>query len=150
MDIHSLARTTGAALWFETQLFETTGAWARSLDDNSLAVAAGRWCAMHGQHIDRLGSRMPSVTGIDPDAMVAPATTEHSSAASALRAATPGTAGASAAHVVMLRLLDAHYRAARLGIDPRIDGPTARLLDDLVSDCAALLRDPLLHETGQP
>lgn len=149
MDIHTLARTTGAAIWLEMQLFDTTALWMRS-PDNERSVAAGRWSAVHGEHISRLGNRMPSVASIDADSLVAPAGPEHESAAAALRDAAPGTPAASAAHVVALRLLDAYYRNVRSGIDPLIDGPTARLLDDLRSDCAALLTDPLLHATEQP
>lgn len=148
MDIHSLARLAGASIWVERKLLETASSSLGALGDADTNLT-GRWCAIHGDHIRRWGERMPVVPGIDTDSLVRSPGGEVDAAAAVLRSAAPGSAEAAIARTTLLNLLDERYCAARSSVDASVDGPTARLLDVLITETAALLDELGASEFGR-
>lgn len=147
MDIHSLARLAGASVWVEQQLL---GAAASSLSATADAdtIRAGRWCAVHGEHIRRWAARMPSIPGIDADSLVCAPTGEIEVAATALHSVSGASSAAHRSRSAMLSLLAVQYREARAMVDPLVDGPTAHLLDDVIAATAALLDEVATSAAG--
>ena len=136
-----------AARWIalEELLFETLGAWARSVPEPAVKRVLATWCHRHAWHAELWRARLPHIPARPPHRIGGPITrptwrrgSRRCSASSPTRtrprrpppswrsSPAPFSTRCSAA-------LDEH----RAAIDDRLDGPTARILDLVAADLAA-------------
>jgi hypothetical protein len=132
-----------ASRWFalEELLFETLGAWARSVPEPAVKRVLATWCHRHAWHAELWRARLPCI----------PARTDgpdHTADVAAWIAplqrvlADPELATTTSAKLAIVAdpVLDAMQSALdehRAAIDDRLDGPTARILDLVGTDLAA-------------
>jgi hypothetical protein len=132
-----------ASRWIalEELLFETLGAWTRSVSEPPVKRVLATWCHRHAWHADLWRARLPAIPGRTdgPD---------HTAGVADWIAplqrvlADPNTAGTTAAKLAILAgpVLDAMHSALEEHhaiIDARLDGPTARVLDLVSADLTA-------------
>ena len=129
----------------EELLFETLGAWARSVPEPAVKRVLATWCHRHEWHADLWRARVPSIPartdGPDHGAGVADWIAPLQRVL-----ADPATATDTAAKLAILigPILDAMQSALeehRSCIDDRLDGPTARILGLVDADLTAERRD---------
>lgn len=145
MDIETTSRLAGLFCWIETQLFEILGSW---LHDGEFAsgqlVQIGDRCVRHGEHAEAWRARVAAVPHLDTATLVVP-TPRGAPSVGAVAVDTSfvdhlrndhGAAAQRLAHYDSA--LATHLRpacvAVRAHLDPRIDGPTARLVDQVLAD----------------
>ena len=143
--IDDLAARASRWIALEELLFETLGAWARAVPEPSVKRMLATWCHRHNWHADLWRARLPSI----PARIDGP---DHAAGVAEWIAplqrvlADPATATSTAAKLAILTgpILDAMHSALdehRACIDPRLDGPTARILGLVGADFTAERRD---------
>jgi len=126
----------------EVLLFETLGAWVGVVPEPAAKRTLATWCHRHAWHADLWRARLPALAGQpgagpDGDDDVASWLNPLHRALGELGPTT--TTGARLAIVVdpvllaVRSALDEH----RAAIDPRLDGPTTRVLDLVTADVDA-------------
>lgn len=136
MEIVATSRLAGQYCWVELQLFELLGSWMHRSTDPELVVALGDRCTRHGEHAEAWRRRIATIPVIDVEHAVTAPDSPVASAITRLRQ--PGSAddiGVLAAFYdgQIRPAVLAAYRGHRAGVDPLLDGPTARLLDVVIA-----------------
>ena len=133
MDIVASSRLAGEHCWVESRLFEVLGALLHTVDDDATVVSLGERCTRHGEQARAWRSRIASIPGIDADALVSapPALAPLIERLDAC-VVEPVRCLALLDHEVLPAVADA-YRDHRNLVDDHIDGPTARLLDHVLT-----------------
>ena len=137
------ALTARASRWIalEELLFETLGAWARSVREPPVKRLLATWCHRHAWHAELWRARLPHIPA-RPD--VPDHTADVATWIAPLQRvlADPDLATTTAAKLAIVAdpvlaalqsALDEHCAA----IDERLDGPTARILELVSTDVAA-------------
>ena len=109
----------------ESALFVVTGRWIQHYDEPSLRTRIAVWNHHHAEHAARWAARYPTIEELPPIDAAVPATS-----VAAIEAV---TGLGSLASSVLPRLADAYRDFAEL-VEPRLDGPTARILDRVRTD----------------
>jgi hypothetical protein len=139
--IDDLAARVRRWVALEDLLFETFGAWARSVPDPPVKRLLATWCHRHAWHAElwraRLPSTPPRTDGPDPTAdvvaWIAPLERVLSDPGTATTTAAKLAVAADSLLTAIRSAVDEH----RAAIDERLDGPTARILDLVDADLAA-------------
>lgn len=138
--IHELAARASRWIAVEALLFETLGGWARPVPEPAVKRVLATWCHRHAWHADLWRGRLPDT----PAREHVPVPDDVSAWLEPLRRvlSDPDTATTTDDKVGILldpvltavrQALDEHRGA----IDPRLDGPTARILDLVAADLDA-------------
>jgi hypothetical protein len=115
-------------------LFETLGRWARELPEPGVKRMLATWCHRHAWHAELWRDRLPTVERLDGDgddveAWIAPLR-------AALLDVNTSAEAIAALRESVLPALEAAVTEHRDAVDPRLDGPTARVLDLVGADLA--------------
>jgi hypothetical protein len=156
-DLISMARRIGQHVWLERTLFGWLGEWSRVGAAPQVAVFFGEQATRHGWHAEVLFDRLPELSELDPESVVAPAGREAVDFVRCL-CEPPAPARlpeALAGHCrVLLPSLIGSYRRLAAESSPAGDGSLRRwtgfvIADDLDEWCRgeALLRS-LVTDTG--
>jgi hypothetical protein len=133
MDIVATSRLAGEHCWVESRLFELLGVLMHTVDNDAMVVALGERCSRHGEHAEAWRARIASIPGIDPDALVrAPTAIAPHIERLEATLGEPNRCLTLLDDDVLPAVLNA-YGDHRRRLDARIDGPTARLLDELLT-----------------
>ncbi len=129
--IDEMARRVHRWIGLEGLLFETLGRWARELPEPAVKRTLATWCHRHAWHAQLWRARLPVIAhhdiGDDGSAWLAPLRDSLSNV--------DATADALAVLTgPVLQALDDAVVEHRDAIDPRLDGPTARVLDLVAAD----------------
>lgn len=149
--IDDLANRAKRWIVLEGLLFETLGAWARHVPEPAVKRTMAAWCHRHAWHAELWRSRLPVLDGRDTRGDDNSDGTDGDVASwldplqRALGNLDP-TMTTDARLVILVDPVLAAVRSAldehRAAIDPRLDGPTSRVLDlvsaDLDAEVAAL------------
>ncbi|MEO1055996.1 MAG: hypothetical protein AAFY28_03700 [Actinomycetota bacterium] len=116
----------------ESALFVVTGRWIERFTEPAHRVRAGTWNRYHAEHIELWAARFPTIDELPPiDVMITAADVDL----------VAGAGDVDTVVGVVLPRLAAAYDAFTERIDPRLDGPTARILDVVRRDTAAELTE---------
>lgn len=125
--------TKRATRWIalEGLLFETLGRWARELPEPAVKRTLATWCHRHAWHADLWRARLPVIphheVGDDAGNWIKPLRD--------VLAGVGSTADAlDALSAPILQALETALAEHRDALDPRLDGPTARVLDLVATD----------------
>ncbi len=125
--------TTRVRRWvgLEELLFETLGRWARELPEPPVKRVMATWCHRHAWHAELWRGRLPVIPNHHAD-------DEGDTWLNPLRdsLARVGSTGDAIAVLFgpVLQALEDAVNEHRDAIDPRVDGPTARILDLVSAD----------------
>ncbi len=127
-DLHESARMMATVRWVEHRLFEILGRFATDEADPVVATMFGTHGHQHAWHAELWRDRIPAIPGVDVVAVpMAPG--EATASAFDTVATTTGTAERLAAvYRLLLPRLMSLYERWRAELDPRLDGPTVRVL----------------------
>jgi hypothetical protein len=131
-----------ASRWvaLEDLLFETLGAWTRSVPEPTVKRLLATWCHRHAWHAELWRARLPYIPArtdgpdhaADVAAWIAPLERVMSDPELATTTAAKLAIIADPVLAALQSALDEH----RAAIDERLDGPTARILDLVSTDLA--------------
>lgn len=130
------AERIGQLVWVERQLFERYGAWAGATGLDPVDVAYGELSRRHGWHAQVLFERLPELSVLDPESLVA----APGPATSALFEHLASLDDASAeqrwwvTHRVVLPLVVTVLRAERTSVDPTAEPALDRWLRIVLAD----------------
>ncbi|MEM9516724.1 MAG: hypothetical protein AAGA42_17885 [Actinomycetota bacterium] len=131
-DLVADARRFAGFYAVESALFVVTGRWIEQFTEPAHRVLAGTWNRYHAEHLELWAARFPTIDELPPiEGMV-----DEPDADLLATISDPD----AVARLVLPRLADA-YDAFAERVDPRLDGPTARILDVVRRDTAAELTD---------
>lgn len=129
-DLLANATRFGGYAAAEAKLFEVLGSWARQPGPPGDQRYFAETAAVHAERADAWRARVPAVPGIDVDASCTALPAELAAELDALEGA-PAGSRCAAADAARLGLADL-YRLHLSLVDPRLDGPTARLLHESI------------------
>jgi hypothetical protein len=125
----------------EDLLFETLGAWARSVTEPPVKRLLATWCHRHAWHAELWRARLPHIPartdGPDHTADVAAWIAPLERVLSDPETATTTTAKLAVMADSLLTAMQSAIDEHRAAIDERLDGPTARILDLVNADLTA-------------
>ena len=139
--IDDLAARASRWIALEDLLFETLGAWARSVTEPPVKRLLATWCHRHAWHAELWRARLPQIPartdGPDHTADVAEWIAPLRRVLTAPDLATTTAAKLAIVADPVLAALESALDEQRAAIDERLDGPTARILDLIGGDLAA-------------
>ena len=134
-------RRLGHHHWLSGQLFELLGGWVTTTPEAALQPVLAAVCHHHAWHAELFAARLPEIAEMDTDSLSVPADAAVQRLVDAARAAATTADRLHAAHALHERLL-ADLTAHLQQVDPRVDGPTTRVLTlalrDVRDDVVAL------------
>ncbi len=128
------AHRFGRYRWAELQLFELLGEWART-DDPQVAAMYAAHSHHHAWHAELFAGRIAAIDGLETQEASSPPP-EMAPLVEAARAAEGTGTRLTAVYDELLPALAAEYERHLEGTDPRVDGPTARVLTLALRDIA--------------
>lgn len=140
LDLLENARRLGHQRWLHLQLFELLGGWAT---DTTLTPEAhlqpmfAAHCHHHAWHAELIAARLPELDEVDTAALTVPADAEVQQLLATARAAAGTAERLACVYEAIYPLLTADVTAHLQEIDPRTDGPTARVLTLVLRDLQA-------------
>ena len=128
--IAETARRFGQYRWAELQLFELLGTWATGHPEPRVSPMLAAQAHRHAQHARWFAARVPAVAlqGADYSAGLVVGAFPLVPLVERAQAATTTTDLLRAVHDGLLPALGAMYDDHLLHTDPRVDGPTTRVL----------------------
>jgi hypothetical protein len=139
--IDDLAARAGRWIALEELLFETLGAWARSVTEPAVKRLLATWCHRHAWHGELWRARLPFIPartdGPDHTADVAAWIAPLQRVLTDPDLATTTTAKLAIVADPVLAALQSALDEHRAALDERLDGPTARILELVGADLAA-------------
>ena len=137
LDMQENARRLGHQRWLHLQLFELLGGWAADTPEAHLRQVFAAHCHHHAWHAQLIADRLPKIDELDTETLTVPADASvQQMVAQARAAATTADRVAlvyGTIHPRLISELAAHLHA----VDPRTDGPTARVLTLVLRDLQA-------------
>lgn len=144
------ARRLGHQRWLELQLFEVLAGWATDTPEAHLQPMFAAHCHHHAWHADLIAARLPEIDEVDTAALTVPADAEAQQLVASARATATTAERLACVYGAIYQRLSADVTAHLQATDPRVDGPTTRVLTlitrDLIEDMLA--GDMALHEFG--
>lgn len=138
-DLVADARRFAGFYAVESALFVVTGRWIEEFTESAHRVRAGTWNRYHAEHLELWAARFPTIDELPPiDSMADAADVDLLTA----------TGDVDAVVGVVLPRLASAYDAFAERVEPRLDGPTARILDVVRRDIAQERRDIAAVATG--
>lgn len=140
LDMQDNARRLGHQRWLHLQLFELLGAWAADATltpEAHLRPVFAAHCHHHAWHAELIAARLPEIDELATQALTVPADAALQQLVAQARAATTTADRVAAVYGEIRPRLLAEVTAHLQAIDPRTDGPTARVLTLVARDLQA-------------
>ena len=143
LDMQDNARRLGHQRWLHLQLFELLGGWAADPADRAdpadvhLRPVFAAHCHHHAWHAQLIAERLPEIDELDTHTLTVPADAQVQQWVAQAHAATTTAQRVAAVYGAIVPRLVADVTAHLQAIDPRTDGPTARVLTLVLRDLQA-------------